>query len=363
MRMSRSLLLIGTAVVCVAIVVCGVRYTEMKDGRSLRSLSRCFATPSAYAAPNASCLTSTLHDLLPAHSAAEILAYASASTSARALASNCHSIGHIIGESLARQEGSIESALAACSPICGSGCLHGVIAESMSSAPGLAATEDLVHADDEIIRGAGSKYCDASGQLCHGIGHVLFLATSDVSKSLSVCEKMASGTRRDSCFRGVFMESFGSDLSVKFHEPSVHTDANDYLYPCSTYAAPYQRACFAFLTGLHLNETSAVSPEYIREEGARACGTLSGLARSYCFNGLGNDGAVIQENLEDYAQVERLCLGLSDRLDRVSCVSGMLEKYINYGKGIEAGTLCTKVSAEERNECLEALKAARSRGE
>jgi hypothetical protein len=327
---------------------------DMDTGLTPASLTRCFSAQTSYAEANPECLKSTVQNLLQRYSSTEILNYVSASTSAKSLTSNCHDIGHVIGETLFTKEGSLESALAKCSPLCGSGCLHGAVAEGVSMNLKASTTEDIVHADSQTIREEGAKYCDVSGQLCHGIGHVLLLTTKDIPKSLSVCKDVAGKEREDSCFRGVFMESFGSELSVEFNDSYVHVDKNDYLYPCTSYSKEYQHACFTFLTGLHLHEGSD-TPAQVRQEGARACATLDGVSRTYCFEGLGYDGAVTQEDFDDYGDIEQICLSLASTADRMACISGVVDKYINYGNISAAEKLCAKMPAGEESVCTENL--------
>jgi hypothetical protein len=86
----------------------------------------------------------------------------------------------------------------------------------------------------------------------------------------------------------------------------------------------------------------------MRAEGLRACATLHGTLRADCFEGIGYDGSVSQANFDDYSAQEKSCLSLPSA-DRVPCVHGMIQKYLNYVNFDAATALCAKLSPEEES--------------
>ncbi len=125
------------------------------------------------------------------------------------ISGNCHSIAHFIGMETFRTSTSIEDAMMKCTNSCGSGCIHGIIAEAVLKDLGETySSEDIEHADIATIRKIGKKYCKSSDPMCHAMGHILSMSDPSYTGALDSCETIAdSGSTRESCYQGVFMQS------------------------------------------------------------------------------------------------------------------------------------------------------------
>lgn len=118
---------------------------------------------------------------------------------------NCHIIGHYIGGYAYKNSSSLEDTLSKCTNDCRSSCLHGALGEAVLSELGeVYAGDDIAHADSATLNQLGERYCSESTVLCHGIGHVLLIATQDYDDALEICDTFSN--RRQSCYLGVFME-------------------------------------------------------------------------------------------------------------------------------------------------------------
>jgi hypothetical protein len=323
------------------------------SGTPFASLATCFAMNGNMSATNPACLRNTVHQLLQGYTADEILRYASADSSTNSLRMNCHDIGHVVGEELFAKEGSLEPTLGECSRLCNNGCLHGAIAADILKTLGRSSRgEDIVHADIGAITKIAAPYCKSSTVLCHGIGHVLYMSSHDISKSLGACEQIATGSSRESCFQGIFMESFGSELSLNFSSTSIAVDPEQYAYPCASFSPSYQHACFRYLPGLHMAQSGASSTiQAVRQKNLTGCSPLAGATRAYCYEGIGYDGGISQGDLNDYPGIQAICLSLQIGQERNACIWGLVQKYVYYDDASGAQTVCASLETAEKDVC------------
>lgn len=358
---------IHIACVCVALVLIVVffviRYEFVTNANSsFQDLDRCFSRDYT-SGVDPRCLRVTLRTLLHYHSARDIGLYVTDSDSPSTITSSCHVIGHVLGQELVLKTNSLETALVECPQDCNGGCVHGAIGAEVRRVYGEAyPEEDIAHASLETIASIGAPYCQNSRGLCHGIGHVLFLAGRDFDESLVSCIKIATGELQEACFRGVFMEGFGGVLSLDFNEPSVTVTQENYVEPCMEYDPQFAHSCFRYLPALHAR--SKTRDMFVLQLGMHGCATLTDKVREYCFEGLGYYGGTVTEG-ERKKTIEDLCLGLSYVKDQRACINGRVQKYIFYNNEEAAQQVCDRLTpVAEREKCGNTLQEfLQSRGE
>jgi hypothetical protein len=283
--------------------------------------------------------------LLKTQTTAELMDYIVATTSPTGIVTQCHSIAHVIGEQTRTNSRSLEEALNRCTNDCLHGCVHGAIgAEVAVELGGSYAEEDVAHADVKKIEDIGTTYCARSNNLCHGIGHILYMNTNDYTPALAACDMVGnSNASKEGCYAGVFMESAGARDSLVFSTTTKKGPHDDYLYPCDTISAKYQFACFQHLPTF---EGHALSANGITASSSRiavatkTCQSLPTPLRAYCFEGLAEKGGDVSSSLAQIAGVKTFCNNLPIEEDRYSCTYGLVLKYDDLFLNTEAVQYC-----------------------
>ncbi len=336
-----GMLRIGTALLLAFIILGGMLVWHSRR-LSPESMASCFSDD-LHTVIDPRCLKGKIVSLLHTYSPETLLTYASATSSPTVIRTNCHYVGHVIGEELMDESPSLESALTRCSAACNDGCTHGAIGEAVAKEMGTSYDDSIAHASTSTLEAIGKKYCAESATLCHGIGHILFLSTGRYRESLTICNASAQGLSREGCYQGVFMESFGANQSLFYSESPVE-DSDSPGYPCATLTSPYQHACFRYLPGLVYARGTSRSKADFRTVYAATCAQLSSTARAYCFQGLGYDGGISQGYFDDAPQIATICAALSTGDDRASCAKGMLDKYTLYQKKDDGAAYCAQLT-------------------
>ncbi len=351
---------IGACVIFASLIVTSGQRQQFfdTDKAEMAKLNKCFQS-GVTSAPEPVCLHEAIRGLISGHSAKEILDYASASSSAEEIVSNCHDIGHVLGEELVNKTGTLEYALEECSRNCNNGCIHGAIGAEIERITGPNA-DDIAHANVARIIDIGPPYCQKSAVLCHGIGHELFMSSHSYQVSLSGCTDVATPAARENCYQGVFMEGFGSELSLHFTAPSIPTNEIEYLSFCLSFPLTYQHACFRYLPGLYAESASARGESIASARFAllKGCATLSGVNRRNCFEGAGYDGGNTQGDFNNYSDVEKNCASLPEMTDLNTCTLGLIEKFVNYNNIDAAHSFCISLSSKNQHACLGYLASA-----
>jgi hypothetical protein len=317
-----------------------------------QTLMPCIVLVNSIHEPDEDCTKALVKRLLQNYSAGEILAVADARETPNApetLTANCHAIGHIVGAELVQKTGTLEGALAQCTNACDNGCTHGAVAEEVLEQLGEEySDQEVEHASIPQIEKIGSAFCAQSPTVCHGIGHVLQIELGDFRQSLSVCEKIATGTALDGCYQGVFMESFGGEFSVEFASTTIAAPPNDLAYPCSSLAQQYQHDCFRYLPALLEQRFPGQNIAYLS---ISSCERFRGEERQYCFEGVGHTNAIRNDSTQD-AVVESTCASVLPQ-DSNSCILGLAEKYLDYNDTNVVTELCGQISDPTlKNDCL-----------
>jgi len=305
----------------------GERHTPV-----FQNLAACVSKdPYGTAELNPVCVTQTIRSLLKVYSTAEVMKYISAPTTSREITINCHAIGHVVGQQTFLNTGSVQGALNQCTRDCAFGCIHGVIGAAVVQQLGND-NQDIEHADIGKIEAIGSTYCAQGADLCHAMGHLLYMNAASETKALVACGAMGQKpTNTEACYQGVFMEDAGEQSPTGPATPLFLSNATatapvsqDYAYPCRDIAAPYQHACFMnlffFQENLFSQHGVAVGEPRLTIEQS-TCETLSGTARSDCFEGV---GYLLYLTFPDspYSSYGDYCATLTASSDRKACILG-----------------------------------------
>ncbi len=120
--------------------------------------------------------------------------------------STCHTIGHIIGEIVARSETSIPTLIRSCGTgrTCGDGCVHGVILEKIKANPSaISMIEQICGISDVSASTMETINC------YHAFGHVYAqVGAPSMVDALQLCDKIYTEEYKAQCLDGVFMEFF-----------------------------------------------------------------------------------------------------------------------------------------------------------
>jgi hypothetical protein len=310
---------------------------------------------------NQKCLVETVGALLKTRSTAELMQYISAPTSPKIISTNCHAIAHVIGEQTFKSAGSIEAAEQRCTLDCQIGCVHGVMEAAVTQELGgtstpVGNTDDIVHADFSKLEQIGSKYCNVLSN-CHGMGHLLYIATDNYSKALSGCSTISPNTSAsETCYQGVFMEGGGGGDSLGFITRPTVGSSTDYAYPCDSIGSEYLHACYRYLPRYQealFDKNKIIDISVRRAIMLQTCAKESTVARGYCYEGLAFFAPHVMLMTE--TEIRLWCDNLTTTTDRESCNLGHENQFLweNSSPGlIAAFNYCGAMSrADDANTC------------
>lgn len=290
---------------------------------ALDTIADCFVKEDAGGRSD-DCVRPRIQKLLEHHTTREIMSYLVATSTPENIINNCHVVAHILGQETFRQNTSLEDTLAQCTSACVDGCVHGAVAGAVAHELGQEYLDkDIVHAGAKEIEQKGKEYCEKSDALCHGMGHILFIATNDIPRALSACDTIAPMGSSDPCYRGVFME-YGTEETFVEHAIPIDALNNDYSFPCGTVEQPYVHACMVRLPAIQerLFEENNVRQEERFSISKRVCESFSQKARSDCFIGMGRFLRSYVYNIPNVS-FETRCESLDTVTDQLSCVAGV----------------------------------------
>lgn len=317
---------------------------------NLGSVRKCLI-PDNLVSPSAEeCVRGAMQSLLKSSSARELMAGIRSSPD-RVISKKCHTLGHILGRELYKKVGSLPEAISQCdATLCMSGCAHGAVAQSLLAELGVDFDIDLVHslatlAAGEKIDQNARRYCDLGLAACHAVGHAAFLSLGGYGRSLALCDRVPGRLEKESCYRGVFMESFGLTLSGLVESrpiPDPKEGPGDYGFPCREIGPAYQHACFQYLPWRQrvLFQRDKVADDAERLMVQRLeCERMDGFSsRSACFEGLGHMYAAKEELVLSF------CNGLAESVYRQGCILGMITSMGNYRNHKNLANFCGQVS-------------------
>jgi len=242
------------------------------------------------------------------------------------LATNCHDVAHVVGEEVAKRY-PLEKALSMCTNDCRAGCVHGAIGEGVSLLLGNDAADlEIEHRNLPKVLEIGKTFCTESGAVCHGIGHLVFMATQNITDALSACMTVGGKNNHLSCDNGAFMEAAGENSSLTYKAAPLANPNEDYGYPCNVVPLEEASACYysQMLFQQRLFEQNKVPVQERLALAVHSCGILTGQRRSDCFSGMGQKIDFAPQILG--VDAAHLCVGLAFR-DQVACSKGALMRY------------------------------------
>lgn len=310
---------------------------------------------------------------------------------------NGHELAHGLGMAAYRSPETMAETFAACRPVQGAGCHHGVVQGyflSLMREGRLPGTPEL-DAMCAPHKGVTFLYFHCA----HGIGHGLMTTHANhVPKSLEGCDLASDPFVRESCYGGVFMENLvlvthphhtteghaathgghGSDGDARSggddghgeagghgahgggggHGATAHgrwkaLDRDDPLYPCNAVGAAYQQACYTMQTGaiLYFNGGNVAAT-------GRACEQAPATMVETCFGSLGRD--VIALAGFDHRRSLDLCAraaGMAGGRGEPWCMLGAVQNLVNLAAEPEEGMrFCRVVTSEaQKEECYRAV--------
>lgn len=260
---------------------------------------------------------------------------------------DCHQTAHKAGHFA--YEIFDESAFAACSSECHSGCYHGAT-EAYFREHG---TGNLSKSLSTICPNELNAFF--SHQCIHGVGHGLMAFTDyALFDALRSCELLASG--RESCFSGVFMENIVGALAKD--DPKVKLDAghvskflsSDPHYPCNIVDEKHKSACYFLQTSRMVQIFGA---DFLKV--AEECGRAPAVHQAVCFQSMGRD--VSGNFRSDSRRVKRECYFAPEGENRTDCIRGAVQDMFWDKSGArQAVSFCQVLEKEnEVKECLNVL--------
>lgn len=249
------------------------------------------------------------------------------------LANVCHGITHLIGQAAYQKYGSFDEALKYKDELCGSGYIHGVIEEKLST------STDIIGELKTLCKPQNDGNC------YHGVGHgAMYFTGNNLPKSLTICDSFPTDTSRGTCYEGVFMENFNTDLNA---HPNKYLKNEDTFYPCTDVAAIYKGACYFY------------APRYFLQRHIRTyqsllnfCNQAEDNYKLTCLNGAGS--AVMKENIDNPSLVLGVC---RSSINENYCIDGMVSYYMVHYYSVQKGSdLCQTMSGSEKDVCLQSVQ-------
>lgn len=322
----------------------------------LSVLDSCFTKASPEDVPDIACLRREVKKIVELYPTKEIMQRFESKETSETTQRNCHFISHFVGEFTVKKTGNLEGALAQCTNACRFGCPHGAIGSFIvQEVGGDIADQEFVHENKEALWELGKKYCAVSNELCHGVGHIFYIAMQDYDEALKSCDTIPR--RFQNCFAGVLMEGAGHVDSLWIGTSTIvaRTHTDDYSYPCLTLKPRYQNACFRYLPGYQHarfleNEVTDVE-EQVRIS-QDICEAQKASTRSDCFYGLGNYAYRLVNAPGSTISVRTFCDRFVTETDRTACSVGVVRAYITdeNKNSLQALSYCSAISEEGRKE-------------
>jgi hypothetical protein len=220
---------------------------------------------------------------------------------------HAHEYAHGIGRLAYSVAPDVATTFVACGDRAASGCRHGFMQAYLESRQRVTAT-DLQSFCKPLESEQYNRWL--LSQCLHGLGHGLTMFRDhDAPRALRDCELLTTEWQRQSCYGGVFMESFVNATvphEMASGEPHHHAaafkavDSTDLLYPCSIMAQRYLYACYQMQTTvmLYLNGGDVGAA-------ARACDRAPAAMHEACYESLGRD--VTTYASQDPRKAAQLC--------------------------------------------------------
>ncbi len=259
--------------------------------------------------------------------------------------SQCHQLGHVIGNVVAEQSKDIADAFVDGDAFCWSGYYHGIV-ERFAQIKGR----------DIFTEGADnfcSKIPDKSRygfdyyNCVHGLGHgVMAITRNQLFEALDLCQSLSGDWERRSCYGGVFMENVMVD-NRGHGTPFLKSD--DLLYPCNVVSEPFKEECYKMQTSYALSKNGMSFSKLFE-----MCATAEPAYRRTCAQSIGRDAS--GQSVSNTARtIESCSLALSDE-QATDCYIGAVKDFVSYHHSdLEARNLCASIPSHFRMACETAL--------
>ena len=364
-KSTRRTYLFPAVALVLAVVVFVSIYTGLFSARSagssstLESLSVCSTAQGDGAV--VACARTVIDRLLETHTTAELMSMTATGTYPTVFR-GCHSLGHMIGIETYKKNGSLEKALSQCTQDCNHACVHGALSSAIQDEfKETYPEEDIAHSGAAEIESIAKKYCDRSFALCHGVGHILLIATNDFEKAVESCDTISDDLPEERCLGGVFMQGAGGLRAFQIGSSSeeIARPKNDYRFPCDKIQEKFSHGCLQFLPEYEnvLFEAQGVTdPAKKLGLAVQTCETFAGFKHRSCFEGIGR--YMGEKNIFPAYTADKIatCEQFTDREDAESCVLGKVSLLTQVGNDASAIAYCaTLQKSNTQNLCYQAF--------
>jgi hypothetical protein len=256
---------------------------------------------------------------------------------------SCHAIAHSVGHAAYAKYRDFATAVQYQDDICGSGYLHGVVESRFASVKDIYAEMGTI-CDAYIAINQG-------GKCLHGVGHGLMRVTNNnLPRSIQLCDTYSLDIFKIRCSEGVFMENFGTDLSVHF---SRYLRRSDPMYPCAQQTDFYKGTCYFYAPLFYLDLHDGRYLDALHWCDGAEVGYVAA-----CVAGTGS--RIMKQNIRRPRYVEHLCDQAG--AGRVApCIDGMVSYFlVNFNSFRKGVALCAEIDSIDRPTCNASLETRRA---
>ncbi len=250
---------------------------------------------------------------------------------------SCHGRAHEVGKAGYARSRDLAGVLAACQARCTGGCMHGVVMEAFTEAPGGLRARVPRLCDEEGFRRLYKK-----GDCAHGVGHgVAYVAGYDMDEALALCERMREKAYQYYCASGAFMQLFMAKERELAARPGHE--------PCDA-ASRFAAACYrykVFYLLQRLGREGKGLDAVIAE-----CLALPARIQPACFHGIGH--AHVGPVSQAPARIREVCERGPEGAQWL-CIQGVVEKLAEFD-GTLAGRVCAELRGRNAKVCREAAR-------
>jgi hypothetical protein len=259
--------------------------------------------------------------------------------------SQCHQLGHVIGNVVAEKSADIADAFVGGDSFCWSGYYHGVV-ERFAQMKGR-----------DIFAEGADNFCakipdkDRYGfdyyNCVHGLGHgVMAITRNQLFEALDLCQSLSGDWERRSCYGGVFMENVMVD-NRGHGTPFLKPD--DLLFPCNAVSEPFKEECYKMQTSYALSKNGmSFEKLFTMCEGAEPD------YRRTCAQSIGRDAS--GQSVSNTALTIQSCSLAKTDEQATDCYIGAVKDFVSYHHSdIEARKLCTSIPSKFQMACESAL--------
>lgn len=250
---------------------------------------------------------------------------------------SCHGRAHEVGKAAYARSRDMAGVLGACQARCGGGCMHGVVMEAFTEAPGgLRARVARLCEEDAFRRGY------KKGDCAHGVGHgVAYVASYDMDEAISLCETMREKAYQYYCASGAFMQLFmAKDREIA---------ARPGHYPCDE-TTRFAAACYRYKVFYLLQRLGREGKGL--EAVLAECLGLPARLQAGCFHGIGH--AHVGPVSQAPARIREVCVH-GPKGAQWLCIQGVVAKLAEFDEAL-ARRVCAELRGRNAEVCGEAAR-------